>query len=225
MAPAGLIGQPSWAARWSFQVKLAPVWVSVRYWPASLMALPAALDLLPGLATDTAPVIDQVKLAEPELPRLSVAVRVTLEVPEVWRAGDGPRWRYLSVSPVGSPVADQLRWCEDESVALLASVVMALPAGARLGAGCHGHGPDDSPAKAASRHKPGVGCRQGDVGGPGHRRRAGIAFPAGLMSARGQAGGDQVRVAPKTSRWPIGHVVIAGSSGALGSGLATDTAR
>ncbi len=50
---------------------------------SGVMALPVVLDLLPGLATDTAPVIDQVKLAEPELPRLSVAVRVTLEAPEV----------------------------------------------------------------------------------------------------------------------------------------------
>ena len=95
-----------------------------------VMALPAALDLLPGLATDTAPVIDQVKLAEPELPRLSVAVRVTLEVPEVVGVPVMAPVAPLSVSPVGRPVADQVRvapvWV---SVASKESVVIAVPLG------------------------------------------------------------------------------------------------
>ena len=86
-----------------------PGWVSVACWPAVVMALPAALDLLPGLATDTAPVIVQVKLAEPELPRLSVAVRVTLEVPATVGVPVMGPVALLSDSPVGSPVADQVR--------------------------------------------------------------------------------------------------------------------
>ena len=97
-------------------MKLAPVWVSVALLRSVVMALPAALDLLPGLATDTAPVIDQVKLAEPELPRLSVAVRVTLEDPEVVGVPVMAPVALLSVSPVGSPVADQVRVVPEDDV-------------------------------------------------------------------------------------------------------------
>ena len=140
------------------------------------MALPAVLDLLPGLATDTAPVIDQVKLAEPELPRLSVAVRVTLEVPATVGVPVMAPVALLSVSPVGSPVADQVRVVpEDESVALLASVVMALPAALDWAPGLvTATAPTTVQLKLA---EPGiaqaVGGSQGDVVGPGHRRRAG----------------------------------------------------
>ena len=45
--------------------------------PRAVMGVPARLDWLPGLVTPTVapvPVIAQVKLAEPETPRLSVAI-------------------------------------------------------------------------------------------------------------------------------------------------------
>ena len=128
MAPLELMDRPV-GSPVADQVKLAPVWVSVAVAVRVEMALPAVLDLLPGLVTDTATLTVQVKLAEPELPRLSVAVRVTLEVPATVGVPVMAPVAPLSVSPVGSPVADQVRVVpEDESVALLASVVMALPA-------------------------------------------------------------------------------------------------
>ena len=60
------------------QVKLAPGWVSVAVFARAEMAVPETLDLLPGLATATVPVMAQVKSAAPMAPKLSVAVTVTL---------------------------------------------------------------------------------------------------------------------------------------------------
>ena len=60
------------------QVRVVPEDESVALLASVVMALPAALDWAPGLVTDTAPATVQVKLAEPELPEPSVAVRVTL---------------------------------------------------------------------------------------------------------------------------------------------------
>jgi len=60
------------------QVRVAPVWVSVASKESVVIAVPLGELWAPGLVTATAPTIDQVKLAEPELPEPSVAVRVTL---------------------------------------------------------------------------------------------------------------------------------------------------
>ena len=108
MAPLELtdspVGRPV-----ELQVKLAPVWVSVAILRSGVMAMPVVLDLLPGLATDTAPAIDQVKLAEPELPEAVGGGQGDVGGPRGGgRAGDGPGGG-LMVSPVGSPVADQLK--------------------------------------------------------------------------------------------------------------------
>ena len=78
MAPVALLSVSPVGSPVADQVRVAPVWVSVALLASVVMALPAALDWAPGLVTATAPTIDQVKLAEPELPEPSVAVRVTL---------------------------------------------------------------------------------------------------------------------------------------------------
>ena len=108
MAPLELTDSPV-GSPVELQVKLAPVWVSVAILRSGVMALPVVLDLLPGLATDTAPVIDQVKLAEPELPEVVGGSQGDVGGPRGGgRAGDGPGGA-IEVSPVGSPVADQVR--------------------------------------------------------------------------------------------------------------------
>ena len=59
------------------QVRLAPLWVSVALRCRAVMALPDRSDWLAGVLTLTAPVMAQVKLAEPEKAELSVTARVT----------------------------------------------------------------------------------------------------------------------------------------------------
>jgi hypothetical protein len=77
MAPVAVSSESPLGSPVTDQVKVAPGWVSVALSARAEMAVPETLDLLPGLATDTAPDTVQVKSAAPIAPRLSVAVRVT----------------------------------------------------------------------------------------------------------------------------------------------------
>jgi hypothetical protein len=65
MVPAELIDSPAGSPA-PAQVRLAPAWVSWATRARAVMAVPLALDWSPGLVTATAPMMVQVKLAEPE---------------------------------------------------------------------------------------------------------------------------------------------------------------
>ena len=93
------------------------------------MALPDTSDWVPGLVTDTVLAMLQVKVAEPVVPTLSVAVMVTEQLHAVVGVPVMAPDVALMTRPTGSPVADHdvMVAADDESVAEGVSVEMALP--------------------------------------------------------------------------------------------------
>jgi hypothetical protein len=110
------------------QVRVAPDWESVAEAPRGLTAVPVTALWLPGLATATVLDTVQENVAEPLAPLASVAVTVTEEVPGVVGVPEMVPLDELIESPVGRPVADQVRVAPDwESVAESVTGVMAVP--------------------------------------------------------------------------------------------------
>jgi hypothetical protein len=93
-----------------------------------VMATPVLLDWLAMGVTETVLVMVQVKVAVPEAPEPSVALRVTDELPAVVGVPVMVPVEASMDSPAGSPVADQVRVAPDwESVAALSSAAMGEP--------------------------------------------------------------------------------------------------
>ena len=117
------VGRPE-----AVQVSVWPVVVSVALLVTAVMAEPDTFDLLPGLVTDTVPVMVQVKDVDPVKLDPSVAVTVTEQVQAVVGVPVTEPVEELMVRPAGRPEADQVSVAPDwESVAALVSVVMAEP--------------------------------------------------------------------------------------------------
>ena len=117
------VGRPE-----AVQVSVWPVVVSVALFVTVVIAVPVTLDLLPGLVTDTVPVMVQVKDVEPEKLPPSVAVMVTEHVQAVVGVPVIEPVEELMARPAGRPEAVQVRVAPDwVSVAALVKVVMAVP--------------------------------------------------------------------------------------------------
>ena len=104
MSPAELMDRPVGRPR-ADQVMVVPADESVAVLARAVMAEPDGLDWLPGLATATAPVTVQVKLAEPAKAELSVTVTVIGKTPAVVGAPVMAPVPAPMDRPAGSPVA------------------------------------------------------------------------------------------------------------------------
>ena len=92
------------------------------------IADPVALDWVPGLVTETAPVAVQVNEIEPANEAPSVAVMVAAHAHAVVGVPATDPVEELIANPTGRPVADQVKVAPDwESVAELVRVGMAEP--------------------------------------------------------------------------------------------------